>query len=39
MPGDNVVVFRIDSETGKLKSLGEPVSMPKPSCIMLLPGG
>jgi 6-phosphogluconolactonase len=37
MPGDNVAVFRIDPETGGLKSVGEPVSMPKPSCIMLLP--
>lgn len=37
MPENNVVVFRIDPETGGLKSVGEPVSMPKPTCIMLLP--
>jgi len=37
MPDDNVVVFRIDPKTGGLKSVGEPISMPKPTCIMLLP--
>ncbi len=37
MPGDNVAVFRIDPQTGVLQSAGEPISMPKPSCIMLLP--
>ncbi len=37
MVGNNVAVFQINSETGKLKSVGEPISMPKPSCIMLLP--
>lgn len=37
MPGNNVAVFRIDPRTGGLKSVGEPVSLPKPSCIMLLP--
>jgi len=37
LPGDNVAVFRIDSGSGKLKSVGDPLSMPKPSCIMLLP--
>lgn len=37
MPGNNVAVFQIDSETGKLKSLGEPISTPSPSCIRLLP--
>lgn len=35
MPGKNVVVFRIDSKTGSLKSVGEPISMPSPSCIMI----
>jgi 6-phosphogluconolactonase len=35
MPGNNVVVFRIDGEEGKLKSVGEPVAMPGPSCIMI----
>ncbi len=35
MPGKNVVVFRIDAKTGGLKSIGEPVSMPSPSCILI----
>jgi 6-phosphogluconolactonase len=35
MPGDNVVVFRIDPETGALSSVGEQISMPKPSCIIV----
>ncbi len=37
MPGNNVAGFRIDPETGRLQSVGDPISMPKPSCIMLLP--
>ncbi len=37
MPGNNVAVFGIDPKTGRLKSAGEPVSQPSPSCIMLLP--
>ncbi|MCB9873369.1 MAG: lactonase family protein [Planctomycetaceae bacterium] len=37
MPGNNVAVFRIDSESGKLTSVGPPTTMPMPSCIMLLP--
>jgi 6-phosphogluconolactonase len=37
MPGNNVAVFAIDAKTGKLKSAGEPVKQPSPSCIMLLP--
>jgi 6-phosphogluconolactonase len=37
MPGNNVAVFRIDAKTGSLKSVGDPVSMPSPSCIQLLP--
>jgi 6-phosphogluconolactonase len=37
MPGNNVAVFRIDSETGRLISAGPVVSMPKPSCIRILP--
>ena len=36
MPGNNVAVFRIEP-TGRLKSAGEPVEQPSPSCIMLLP--
>lgn len=37
MPGNNVAAFRIDSQTGSLKSLGEPVAITSPSCIMVLP--
>lgn len=37
MPGNNVVIFQIDSQTGRLKAVGEPVSMPMPSCIRWLP--
>ncbi|QDT29311.1 6-phosphogluconolactonase [Gimesia panareensis] len=35
MPGNNVVVFLIDQQTGKLTAVGEPVSIPSPSCIMI----
>ena len=37
MPGKNVAVFRIDSGTGRLKSVGEPIAAVSPSCIMLVP--
>jgi 6-phosphogluconolactonase len=37
LPGNNVAVFQTDPKTGGLKSAGEPVSQPSPSCIMLLP--
>lgn len=37
MPGKNVAIFRIDAQTGDLKSVGQPTSIPSPSCIMLLP--
>lgn len=37
MPGNSIAVFRIDAGTGRLKSAGERVSQPSPSCIMLLP--
>lgn len=37
MPGNNVVVFRIDPQNGGLKSVGEPVAITSPSCIMVLP--
>ncbi len=33
MPGNSVVVFQIDSASGQIKAVGEPVSMPMPSCI------
>lgn len=36
MPGKNVAIFRIDPKTGKIKPVGEPASMPSPSCIMLV---
>ncbi len=35
MPGNNLVVFQIDSQSGGLTPVGEPVSMPSPSCIMI----
>jgi 6-phosphogluconolactonase len=37
MPGNNLAVFRIDPETGALKSAGPPHAMPSPSCIRLMP--
>lgn len=36
MPGNNLIVFAIDSSTGGLKPVGDPVSIPMPSCIRLL---
>jgi 6-phosphogluconolactonase len=36
MPGNNVAVFRINPETGGLESVGEPIEMTSPSCIMIL---
>lgn len=37
MPGNNLAIFQIDSQTGVLKSVGAPVETPSPSCIQLLP--
>jgi len=37
LPGNNVAAFRIDPQTGGLKSAGPPVTMPSPSCIMVVP--
>lgn len=37
MPGNNVVVFQIDSNTGRLQAVGKPYSQTSPSCIMLIP--
>lgn len=37
MPGNNVATFRIDTQTGGLKSVGEPIAITSPSCIMILP--
>lgn len=36
MPGNNVVVFRIDAQTGRLTSVGSPLALPSPSCIRIL---
>ena len=35
MPGNNVVVFRIDAQSGALKQPQQPVSVPSPSCIII----
>jgi 6-phosphogluconolactonase len=37
MPGNNVAVLRIDPQTGALKSVGTPIEITSPSCIMLVP--
>ena len=37
MPGNAVIVFKIDAPTGHLQAVGEPTSMPMPSCIRWLP--
>jgi len=37
MPGNNLVVFNIDSTTGRLKAQGEPIEIKMPSCILFLP--
>lgn len=34
MPGDNLAVFAIEPETGKLTPSGSIIEMPKPSCIV-----
>lgn len=36
MPGNNVVVFRINADTGELTPTGEPVTVPMASCIRWL---
>jgi 6-phosphogluconolactonase len=35
MSGNNVAVFQINAETGGLKSVGEPIEITSPSCIMI----
>lgn len=35
MPSNNLVVFQIDKQTGKLKSVGEPIEISSPSCILI----
>lgn len=37
MPGDNLVVFRIDPASGLLEPLGEPLPITSPSCLRILP--
>jgi 6-phosphogluconolactonase len=37
MPGNNVAVFRIDTDTGRLTSVGPPVPITRPSCIRIVP--
>jgi 6-phosphogluconolactonase len=37
MPGNNVAVFRIDGETGKLAPVGSPLEVRGPSCILFAP--
>jgi len=37
MKGNSVSVFRIEGASGALKPAGEPISMPSPSCLRLLP--
>ena len=34
---DSVVVFRIDEKTGKLTPIGNPVAVPSPVCLKLIP--
>ena len=35
MPGNNVLVFGIDAESGAITPVGKPVTIPSPSCIMI----
>jgi 6-phosphogluconolactonase len=37
MPGNNVAVFRIDTDTGRLTSAGPTVAITRPSCIQIVP--
>jgi 6-phosphogluconolactonase len=37
LPGNNVAVFRIDEQAGKLTSVGPPIAINSPSCIMTVP--
>lgn len=37
MPGDNLAVFRINRETGRLALVGEPVTVKMPSCVAIVP--
>jgi len=33
---DTVVLFKVDQETGKLTPTGEPISVPKPVCVLFV---
>jgi 6-phosphogluconolactonase len=33
---DTVVPFKVDQETGKLTPTGEPISVPKPVCVLFV---
>jgi 6-phosphogluconolactonase len=37
MPGNNIAVFRIDAASGRLTAVGEPVAIPSPACITIVP--
>jgi 6-phosphogluconolactonase len=37
LPGNNVALFRIDAKSGALMAIGQPASVPSPSCIRILP--
>ncbi len=37
MPGNSVIVFEIDPETGSLTAVGDPIEIPMPACIMIKP--
>ena len=37
MPSNNVVLFQIDGKSGKLTVSGDPIEIPSPSCIMIVP--
>ncbi|MCY2953444.1 MAG: lactonase family protein [Planctomycetota bacterium] len=38
LAGNNLAIFRINSETVRLTSLGDPISVPSPSCIRIVEG-
>jgi 6-phosphogluconolactonase len=35
MPANNLVVFRIDRQTGQLTAAGKPIEIPGPACILI----
>jgi len=35
MSGNNVVLFKINPQSGELAQIGEPIAIPSPSCIMI----